>query len=405
MSVSKTIYSGYKTNTKEFDVGNFVESILLFDTVLLSDPSVIPELIRAFGTEGVLRLLNTGLMGVVGGGASAQATYDFKKPGLFENRPLDRPLRFGFETIFVDPSHPKNTSAEERLEKDIRKTKKIMSIDNKDLTKIHDAIVPSLKIIDGHSLKTTDDFRNDISSKQEFVVDLLVDYLARESKIPIHMIKWRIKVEEVHDQIFQIDTNLGNLLRINDDELHEFFKKPFFEITGTNLQLHRMRAVNAASGLTEAQANITAKRFDFLSRLHTESDTRAVLTKILEVASVPTLEPGRILNIDALIKLRESDEARSFRDWIQNSQTLEESDIQALITGWRKRLGEMLKRKDVKGLRWLTSTGIGVLFGTGAGIGVSALDHFLGKFLPGMGPIGFIVDDYGKYVKQKTPGK
>lgn len=62
MSASRTIYSGFKKNTNEFDVGKFVEAILLFDTVLLSGSSVIPELIRAVGTEGILRLLSIGIV-------------------------------------------------------------------------------------------------------------------------------------------------------------------------------------------------------------------------------------------------------------------------------------------------------------------------------------------------------
>ena len=405
MTASNTIYQSFQTDNKEFDIGKFIESIILFDTVLLSNPSVLPELIRATGIEGLLRLLNDDLLRVVGGGPSAQATYDFNRPAFSRNKALDRPLRFGFETVYVDPSTPGNLSANERLEKDLKKTKGIMSIADQDLTKIQDAIVPSMKTIDGQSLKTKDDFRKDILEKQEFIVALLVDSLVRESNLPIHALNWKINVEEVDAGIFQINTNINKILRISDSELHEHLKKPFFEITGTNLQLHRMRAVDAAAGLSQMQAIITAKCIDFLSKLHTESDTRTIFTKITEVANVPCLEPGITINVDELIKLRNSDEARSFRDWIQNSQSLDKHEIQKLLSGWRKKLGEMLKLNNAKGIRWLTSTGAGELISPATGVVVGGIDYFLGKFLPGMGPIGFIVGDYDRYIKQQAENK
>lgn len=401
MNVSRTIYCGFKSSTNEFDVGRFVETVLLFDTVLLSAPSVLPELIRAAGSEGVLRLLENGLLGIVGGGPSAQGTYDFKSPGFFSNRPLNRPLRYGFETIFVDPGKSGTPSVEERLERDLKKTKENVSINDKDLSRIHEAILPSMKVIDGHSLKTGDDFRADLNSKKDLIVGLLVDLLVRATKFPVHSLDWRINISEVSEDIYQIDSNLSELLRISKTELHEFLKGPFFEITGMNLQLHRMRAVNAAAGLTEAQTHIIEKRVDFLARIHVESDTRQCFAKILEVAGIPTLAAGSSFDVDKLIELRETDVARSFRDWIQHSQMLDKNDIQELIGGWRKKLGEVLKTKNMKGMRLLTSTGIGTILGP-AGAVVGGLDYFLDRFLPGMGPIGFVVGDYRRYIQKQN---
>lgn len=401
MNPSRTIYNSFLAHSGKFDTGKFIESILLFDKSLISSAAVLPKLIKATGAEGTLRLLRSGLLGVVGGGFTAQGTYDFKNPGFFRNRPLDRPLRYGFETIFVDHTNPSNSSPEELLERELNKTENIVSIDKKDLLKIRDAILPTMKIIDGRTLKTGDDFRADLNSKQDLIVGLVVDLLVRATKLPVDNLDWRINISEVSEDIYQIDSNLSELLRITKTELHEFLKGPFFEITGMNLTLHRMRAVNAAAGLTEAQTHIIEKRVDFLSRIHIESDTRQCFAKILEVTDIPTLASGSSFDVDTLIKLRETDVARSFRDWIQHSQTLDERDIQELIGGWRKKLGEIIKTKNVKGMRFLTSTGIGSILGP-AGAVVSGLDYFLDKFLPGMGPIGFVVGDYRRYIQKQS---
>lgn len=253
-----------------------------------------------------------------------------------------------------------------------------------------------MRVIDGSSLKTSDDFRVDIESKQEFLVGLFIDSLAKD--LPIHTLKFQMAIEEVHDEVFQINTNLGKILSLNDERLHELFKKPFFEITGTNLQLHRMRAVEAASGFTEVQANIVSKRIDFCSKLHTQSDVRPTLTRVIDIAKAPSLEPSSLIDVDELIRLRDSNEARAFRDWLQRSQELQDSEFEELLTGWRNRLGETLKMRNVKGLRWLTSTGVGSIEPI-TGVVFSALDFFLDRFLPGMGPIGFIVGDYKKFIQ------
>ncbi|MGH6895718.1 MAG: hypothetical protein ACREJ5_04120 [Geminicoccaceae bacterium] len=398
MTISRTLYSGFAADGGAFDSGKFVEAVLLFDKVLISDPTILPKLINSVGVAGLLQLLAEGRVAVVGGGPSAQGTYDFKHPGFFSNRPLDRPLRFGFETIYADPHAPGNLSAEDRLARDLQKAKTSASIDEAQLKKVHTAILPTMQVIDGKSLRTSDDFRKDLASKHDSIVGLLLDSLVKDIKIPVYALNIQTSLEEVAAEIFQINTNLGRILGVGDDTLHEWFKKPFFEITGTHLQLHRMRAVEAASGLTESQAIITAKRLDFLSRIHTESDVRSELARIIDIAHVPSLPPNSKIDVDKLIWLRDSAEARSFREWLHHSRRLSDQEIEAMLSDWKNILGEALKSNYAKAVRLLVSTVAGSLAGDG-GIAVGIIDSFLlNKLLPGMGPIGFVAGNYKKYL-------
>lgn len=397
MTISRTLYSTFTASDGHFDAGKFVEAVLLFDTVLIANHSIIPELIRSTGVSGLLRLLKEERLAIVGA-SDAQGAYDFKNPGFFSHKPLDRPLRFGFETLYVDPRNPKNLSNEDQLARYLKRTKEITAINDIQLNEIHASILPTMRVIDGSTLNTSDDLRSDIKSKQEFLVGIFIDSL--EKNLPIHTSNVQISIEEVHDEIFQVNTNLGKILNINDERLHELFKKPFFEITGTNHQLHRMRAVEAAAGLTEVQANITARRVDFLSKLHSQSDVRPTLARIIEIAKVPSLDPSAAIDVPELIELRDSSEACAFRDWLQHAQELDDNEIEELLTDWRKRLGEALKTRNAKALRWLSSTGVGLVEPV-SGILLSAADFILNKFLPGMGPIGFIVGGYKKHIQSR----
>jgi len=299
----------------------------------------------------------------------------------------------------MDHKNPSNPSPQELLERELAKTSEIVAIEKSDLLKIRDAILPSMRIIDGRELRIGDDVRADLKAREDFIVELLVDLLAQAMNFPLHRLGWRIAVREVSEDVYQIDSNLSDLVRISTTQLHDVLKSPFFEITGMNLQLRRMRAVNAAAGLTEAQTHVIEKRVDFMARVHVESDTRRRFAKILEVADIPTMAVGSKFDPDELITMRDTDVARSFRDWIQQSQLLDDRDIRDLIGGWGRRLGEVLKTKNAKGIRFLVPTGAGTVLGL-AGVVASVLDYFIDTFLPEMGPIGFVIGDYQRYVEK-----
>ncbi|XOF33983.1 MAG: hypothetical protein ACL93V_01400 [Candidatus Electrothrix sp. YB6] len=340
-------------------------------------------------------------MALAGGIPNAQGTYDYKKPGFFQNRPLDRPLRYGFETIFVDPKNPNNPSVEERIAKDIAKTKRNPGIDSGKLSRIQGRILETLRFIDPASLKTIDAFRTDIANKENILKRLFIDYLKRTTNFSVDHAKVELNVEEVSDEVFEVTTNLGDLLGLGGEEIHEMIKKPFFGVTGTNLQLLRMQAVGAASGLTPLQVDFIADRIDFTSNIHLQSDFRHEFTRIREIAEVPVLDAGLKVDVDMLLRLRDSDEARILRDWLHDSTKLTDEEVKDLLGGWKQKIGEVLKTKKAKSVRWLASTGIGIAEPI-SGMVIGGLDQFLGKFLPGMGPIGFIIGDYKRYLDKQS---
>ena len=401
MTITRTLYSGFQSKDGVLESGRLVEAVLLFDTVLVSDSATLPCLVDSAGLAGTLRLLEEGRLALAGGIPNAQGTYDYKQPGFFRNRPLDRPLRYGFETIFVDPKNPNNPSVEERIAKDLAKSKRVPGVDSEELSRVQDRILETMRLIDPASLKTSNDLRADIANKENILQRLFVDYLRRETDLSVDHENVELVVEEVSDEVFEVTTNLGSLLGLEGKEIHEILKKPFFGITGTNLQLRRMQAVGAASGLTPSQAHLIADRIDFTSNIYTQSDLRQEFTRIREIAEVPALDAGLKVDVDMLLRLRNSDEARVLRDWLHDSTKISDKGIRDLLGGWRQKLGEALKTKQAKVFRWLASTGVGVAEPI-SGIVISGLDQFLGKFLSGMGPIGFIIGDYKRYLDEQS---
>ncbi len=113
--ISSTLYDGLTADNGKFDAGKFVESFLLYETIIISNPAIIPRISESIGVEGLCNLVQEGRIAVECGGPTSQATCDYKSPGFFLDRPLNRPLRFAFETIYVDPNTAGNLNIEDRL--------------------------------------------------------------------------------------------------------------------------------------------------------------------------------------------------------------------------------------------------------------------------------------------------
>lgn len=284
---------------------------------------------------------------------------------------------------------------------DLKREKDGFSLDKSDALKIRDTLLPSMKVIDGKTLNYGHEIYDDVQNKQELISSLLLSGLAREHNIPIYAFNVNLSVEAVADNIFQVNTNLGKVMNKSAEEIHELIKKPFFEITATNLQLLRMKSVDAVSGFTEVQSTIISQRIDFVSKLIYQMDSKPEFTRICRLTNTPVLPHDHSINIDQLIELRESSEAYAFRDWLQNSNKFSDAEIEEITSSWRKRTGEVLNGKNAQGLRWLAATGADFLIGDATGIITSGLDHFLDKFFPGMGPIAFITKGYTNFVHEQ----
>ncbi len=245
---------------------------------------------------------------------------------------MKRPLQYGFETIYVDPNGPNNHSVEDRLLIDIMREKDGFALDKTEAREIHDLLLLSLRVIDGKSLNYGQEIHDDVQNKQDLISGLLLSGLARIHGLPVFVMNVDLSVSEVSENIFQVDTNLGRLLSKDVIEVHELLKKPFFEITGTNLQLLRMKAVEAASGLSEAQSGIISKRVDYLSKLLAQTDRRSEFTRVCRVTNTPRLPENHSIEIVQLINLRESTEAHAFRDWLQYSEKYSDKEIDEITS-------------------------------------------------------------------------
>jgi hypothetical protein len=398
MPIHRTIHSNFKLENSGFDIGGLVESVVLFDTTILADSSDVPGLIASIGNHGIEALLKEGLIRVNCSAPSAQATMDYRHKGFFKNRPLDRPLRFGADLIYTDPARPENQSEASRFGGILKKARRSLGLSKKELHQVRDLILTTSLIIHPKKLSFISDFCNDLNENHDLFCSILIDHLINKHGFSLCLLDIEFSILEIEENVFEIRTNLPEKLDIPAETLHEYLKPRFFDISGCNLSILRTMNAGAICGLPENHADIVARRADWIASVQSQSDARPAFTKILEATNVPTLEPDTRIDAEALIKLRESDEARVFRDWIHGKPDLTGAEIGDLLGGWRHRLGDIVDRPIGKTLRLIASLGVSAGFGDPSGLSGAAADTYLKQLLPTTGPISFIRHEFRDHI-------
>jgi hypothetical protein len=119
--------------------------------------------------------------------------------------------------------------------------------------------------------------------------------------------------------------------------------------------------------------------------------------RTLEIADVPDFEPNQRVDIDRLLRVRESDECRAFRDWLSKAGDLSDAQIRDLTQGIKNKLSSLAQSKGGKAVRFMATTGLGLIPVAGFALGpaLSFVDSFLvDRALKESAVLVFLSDSY-----------
>jgi hypothetical protein len=106
---------------------------------------------------------------------------------------------------------------------------------------------------------------------------------------------------------------------------------------------------------------------------------------------------GQRIDVDALLKTRNSSECREFREWLCTLPDVSDSDIRKMVAGVRNKAASLVSSVAGRVVRFAATTGIGLIPGAGliAGPAVGAIDSFLvDRVLPRSGVVAFLTETY-----------
>ena len=115
------------------------------------------------------------------------------------------------------------------------KVKSAGKFNDHDTNRIFDGAWAISREINLCSLKQLEGFSQDVESKQDYIVGILLDGLAKRTRIPIHEKNCTMEVRQEDEGISRVDTNIEVLVGLSDVDLHERLKDIFFKISVTYL--------------------------------------------------------------------------------------------------------------------------------------------------------------------------
>jgi len=201
--------------------------------------------------------------------------------------------------------------------------------------------------------------------------------------------------QEEGDGRFKVETDLSARAGISEADAHRIVLMGLMGVAGFSQAIGEMKAYSALSGFRDDELPLFRKKLDFLADVASSERYERSFQRVIEVAGVPkfVLDEERV-NVEKLMKVRDSSEAREFRDWIASCGDANEDEIREQVAGWKTRVGLKAEGKIGKTLRFLVTNLAGLLpppAGTIAGPALGVLDSYLfGTIIPRSGVAAFV---------------
>lgn len=373
---------------ESIDVGSVVRRLILFDRVIVRSFRLkeIPLLIRTFGVGGFSKLLDLGLLGF-----SCDLTVVILEASTNGLRHL--PLNhFSFATA-------KLADLDAALHSELRCLQGIAGLKNDKRALLEEAIWNSLArepVTYGQDLldQIDHDFRCSTPALNAALLDSLRKDLGGRDFKPSDL---AITVEETSTRIFHIRNALSDSFGFSAEQTHLVLQRAVSAVANLNKRLADMQAHSAIVGFLDSEAPILFGKLAGIIAPMNPKTAEGQFERVIELADVPDFKSGQKVDVELLIKVRDSAECREFREWLSTLESVTDTEIKQMVASIRSKMALLAGSTGGKFVRLATTTGIGLIPGVGlaAGIAASAIDSFLvDRVLPKSGVVAFLTETY-----------
>ena len=158
-----------------------------------------------------------------------------------------------------------------------------------------------------------------------------------------------------------------------------------------------MQAYSAITGFLDTEAPLLFGKFSSLVAPLNPAAAEKQFERVIELAELPDFSPGQKVDVQKLLKARDSAECREFREWLSNLDSASDAGIKEMVASLRSKMASIAASPGGKLMRLAATTGIGLIPGVGliAGAAAGAIDSFLvDKVLPRSGIVAFLTETY-----------
>jgi hypothetical protein len=211
-----------------------------------------------------------------------------------------------------------------------------------------------------------------------------------------------LRVEEVKPRIFYLVNDLENVLKISQEQAHHILNKAVTGVAEINHRIEDMFVHSAITGFTEDEAPLLFKKMTGVLKSQNPEILEKQLARVVTILGLPEISPQEPVNVENLLKARDSSELREFRDWLYKFEGKEDKEVEKLVRAVGLRLGALLRSSPGKAIRFAATTALGFIPGAGLVLGPvsGAIDTFLvEEMLPTSGVFAFLTGTYPSLFK------
>jgi hypothetical protein len=371
----------------DVDMTGLIRRLLLFDKYVLVSTRLeeFPHLVRHLGFEGLQDLLAAKLIEIrcecFQPGQTAQTA--------FAGHPTYPLFTYRFDWIDAHDRH-------KYIHDCLQNVHNSPGLQRKQVSKLKRAIVDAI-----HPLPIDERKEWGPSSQSELLhnsklVRASVE-LAIRSRMGLENVPFSFSLSRGDADTFRVSTDLADRLGISELETHGIIERGLIGVVALTQALGEMKAYSAVSGFRDEELPLFRHKLDFLAEFASSQAREANFRRVIDIAELPTfpLDDGKI-NIEKLLRIRESAEAREFRDWLVSVGNVSDKEISERVNSLRNILGLKINRTIAKAMRFLVTTGVGLIPGAIVpALALSAIDQFvLDKILPRSGIAAFVNELY-----------
>jgi len=370
------------------DVGALVRRLILFDKVIVKSIRLqeVPFLVRAFGKNGLSTLLRSGLL-------HFSCNLNFVIVDLSRNGVRDLPLHhFSFATAHA-------TNPDKDLRSELRCLQSVTGLKNRERELLEEEIWNSLlwepasyrqSLLDQMDF----DFRANTPALKAALLEKLQAELG-ESNVQATQVQ--LEVEETSARVFHLKNKLSDSFGFTREKTHILLQDAASAVARLNQRLADMQAHSAITGFQDKDAPLLFGKLAGIIAPLNPKIAEHQFERIIELAGVPDFKPSQRVDVEALLKVRDSAECREFREWLCTVQNASDAEIKDMVASVKSKAAILASSTGGKLVRLAATTGVGLIpvIGPITGVVAGAIDSFLvDRVLPRSGVVAFLTETY-----------
>jgi len=375
----------------DVDAAGLLQRLLLFNTYILQSVRFqeFPILVERLGYDTVIDLLTSGALRVycdsVTIGQIGQLSPEFLAP------PRKRVLPLGSYAFTLLRAHNREQYVRLCFAEMHKAGRLVNLLSLKQIIKLKRAILDAeVKYAPGFGDGTLRQLYADLQAHSPMINLALSTSLQKLHGLLIGPDELTISIHQTGEMDYTIETNLGRF-GLGDRLVHKAVEAAVLGLSGVSQRIEEMKTYSALSGCIESESVLFMDKLWFLSKQGLPDMQQQQFQRVVQIAGVPEFLP-RIdkLNVDRLMQVRESREAKDFRDWLCTLSEATDQEIEERVKSLRAKVASLFGSEEGKMARFVATTGLSFVNPI-AGIISGVLDTFLiNRIVPTSGVWSFI---------------